>query len=158
MANARKGEYLLTLFPAGTNGDGRRLEFTARLTFNGLCDVLQALSVDVGDINDTLKAGFLNWVILREMFFASVKGQHGVLVVEDAGDLLERNPDRLLLIGSSMAGAFFALMPPDDTAKKLSKALSDDPAGNAPAPAPTAEDGATSNGSATDSLAPASGR
>lgn len=153
MANARKGEYLLEL-PVGHNGSAGVKAFTVRLTFNGLCDVLQALSLVYGrdftvrDVNSTIATGFLNYVVLRELFFVSVKGQHGVYTPEDAGNVLEESADMIFKIATALARAFNELMPPVDAVKGLSEALREEGGG---APDEAAENGESAGNPAAPS-------
>lgn len=167
MANLRRGEHLLTLHRAGSD-----VAFTARLTFNGLCDALQALShtygrdFTVGDINAAIAGGFLNYVVLRELFLVSIQGQHGVTTSAEAGDLLEENGQKIYIIASALAQMFMALMPRVEDVEGLARALDDSPPeadisagaeGNGVSPAKETA-GEISNASATGSSVPASGR
>lgn len=129
MANIERGHYPLRLYVSGSNGDGKQVDFTVRLTFNAVCQATAALSLALGrdfttqDISSAFASGYSNFNVLRQLFFESVRGQHGIHRVEDAGDLMERNSEMLFMFARTLAQSFNDLFP--DTLVGLEDAIAE---------------------------------
>jgi hypothetical protein len=115
MANERRGEYLITLPVPWLNGDGTGKEFDVRLTANtvGDAEAYTPDGVGLAKMIEHLTTGNLHFGELRALYFTACRGQHGMVTLEQSGEVLGAAMKRGLLVDAAnvIANALNELFP-----------------------------------------------